>query len=573
MDTPKPGGPRSLNSSSRLVTHDSQLTTLLTSFAAGKLSRRTFARRLLTLGVSFTFAETLLGPLGARRALASSARQAPSRAPYFVLVVMDAFRADYLNLAPMPNLEWLMSRGMTFPHAWVGQLESYTPASHATISTGATPAHSGVLGFDWLDPKTGKETYTGWYDDVIAGRLELQLQQHGVNSIPLALKRQDPTARVVALSSEKYYAADAMGGAAADYIIFGHPEGKSIVTRGIPHHLPPDTFMRRPDLTQSWPLRYGQYDEMATTMALESLRALDPRALMINLPGADTYGHRVGGPAQPDIMARIVGGCDAQLGRLIAEYRARGILDQTVFVVTGDHGMVWNAHQIDENDLKWEIRQAGGEYLFHTGGNSAYIWLRNPAVASRVAQHLVDTFTHAPFAHYGAIESGKYVYHPIARTSTTIDLALQAAYQYLLGTFAGPLAPDIALSFEENTITRVYTGSHGEHGGATWGVQGVPLVIAGPGVRAGARSQFAARLMDIAPTVLTLLGIDPVNMDGVVLADALVRPTDAQLQAQDTVASPLTAYQQAIIARSQADIAAQQTVVRQPNEPKPYGPS
>jgi predicted AlkP superfamily pyrophosphatase or phosphodiesterase len=377
----------------------SDIDTLLRSYASGRISRQTFFHRLLSLGVSLTFAESLLN-LDARRVLAAPSPQVvPSRPPYLVMVVMDAFRSDYLGYAPMPNLEWLMSRGTTFPRAWVGQLESYTPASHATLSTGATPAHQGVIGFEWRDPATGKEAYTGWYDDVIAGRLELQLQQHGVDSIPQALKRQDPNARVVALSSEKYYAADAMGGPAADYILYGLAKGNTISTQGIPHHVPPDTFLKIPDLSRSLPLRHGQYDELSMTMALESLRLLDPRALLINLPGPDIYGHRVGGPARPDVLGIIVKGCDDQLGRLIAAYRDRGILDQTIFVVTGDHGMVHNTHQIDENLLKQTIREKG-EYLFHTGGNSAFIWVKDPATAPKVAQHLVDTIPHCPFAHH-----------------------------------------------------------------------------------------------------------------------------------------------------------------------------
>jgi len=86
----------------------------------------------------------------------------------------------------------------------------------------------------------------------------------------------------------------------------------------------------------------------------------------------------------------------------------------------------------------------------------------------------------------------------------SLDPGLSAAYDYMLGTFAGPLAPDIMFTFEENTITRVYSGKHGEHGGATWGAQQIPLVIAGPGVAKGKQSAFPARLVDIAPTALAL---------------------------------------------------------------------
>jgi arylsulfatase A-like enzyme len=293
---------------------------------------------------------------------------------------------------------------------------------------------------------------------------------------------------------------------------------------------------------------------------------------MINLPGPDVYGHRVGGPATPDVMRRIVQGCDQQLGRLITALRNRGILEQTVLVVTGDHGMVQNTHQITDDAIKQAVREIGGDYLFHTGGNSAYIWLRNPVMAAKVAQHMVNTIDHAPFAHYQTIESGRYVYHPVPRTGIAIDPALEAALQYLLGTFAGPLAPDIALAFEEDTITRWYDTAHGEHGGATWGAQQVPLVIAGPGVKRAVQSDFPARLMDVAPTVLTLLGLQPTNMDGVVLADALTAPTNAQLHAQDTLAPALAAYQRAIIARSEADFTAQHPPTHIGPKPPPHNP-
>lgn len=523
----------------------------IASFVAGRRSRRSFIRRLLALGCSAAFIEALIGE-PVTRALAATGPAPPNR-PNFVLVVMDACRRDYLNLAPMPNLQWLMSQGTTYTNAWVGQLESYTPASHATLSTGAFPAHSGVLGFEWRDPKTGKEDYTAWYPDVMAGRLEQQLTQHGVNSIPRAIKGSDSKAKVVAVSGEKYYAADAMGGHAADYIFFGLPVGKTIVPTGIPHHVPPQQVMKDSSITRAWPLHYEQYDELAMTMALVSLQKISPRALMINLPALDTYGHRVGGPATRDVMTRLIKNCDVQLGRLIQAYKDRGTFDQTVFVVVGDHGMVPNTHQIDDSMLKDAIRAGGGNYLFHTGGNCAYVWLNNPSKAGSVAKYVLDALQHIPFAHHMKIKSGKNVYTTAVRPGTTMDPGLAAAYEYLLGTFAGPLSPDIMFTFEENTITRVHSAPHGEHGGATWGAQQIPLVIAGPGVAKGKESSFPARLVDVAPTVLALLGIAATDMDGVVLADGLTTPTDAQGKAQADLATNLTNYQKAIIARSTAD--------------------
>lgn len=529
----------------------------MAAYARGGLTRRDFARRLLTLGVSVGFIEALLGS-SVTRVLAAGPVDQPARTPHIVLVVMDAFRADYVHLTPMPNLESLVERGTTFSRAWVGQLESNTVPSHATISTGSTPANQGVIGFSWRDPATRKETYTGWYRDVMAGRLEKQLREHGVDSIPQAIKRVDPSARVVSVSGEKYYAADAMGGFAADYILFAGGHGPSLVVQGIPHHTPPPAFLKKHHLAGPWPpRRYEQLDEMSVTLALASLRAFQPRVLMINLPACDYYGHRVGGPANPEVMRQVVRGCDRQLGRLIKAYRDRGLLDQTIFIVTGDHGMVPNTYVVRDTEVKRAIRQGGGDYLFHTGGNAAHIWLRNPAASARVARHLVDTLPYAPFAHYQTSEAGSYRYHPVPRTGTVIAPGLERAYQYLLGTFAGPLAPDIALTFDENTIITGSTSPHGEHSGPTWGTQHVPLVLTGPGVRKGKRSSFPARLVDVAPTVLALLGIQPTRMDGVALVEALETPTTGQVAAHDAIAPDLSAYQQAIVARSEADIAAQ----------------
>lgn len=537
----------------------SDLESVIAAYRSGLLSRSAFVRRLMTLGVGLAFIESALG-MSVRHALAASNRtQLPARSPRLVLVVIDAFRYDYQSLASMPNLARLMQRGATFTNAWVGQLESVTPASHATISTGATPARQGIMGFSWRDAATKQEVYGGWYDEVLAGRLEQQLRSHNVTSIPEAVKAHDPSARVVALSSEKYYAADAMGGPAADYIFFGLPRRGTIAPVGIPHHVPPAAFLANKALHRKWPLRYSQFDELAMTMALQSLRSFDPRILMVNLPGCDTYGHSTGGPNRPDVMSKLVTGVDQQLGRLIKAYTDRGILNETIFVVTGDHGMVPNTYQVQDTAIKDAIRAAGGDYLFHTGGSAAFIWLRNPEAAPAVAQRLVDVVPHARVAHYQTVQTGGYIHHAVAPTGQTVDPVLEAAHQYLLGTCAGPLAPDITLTLVENMVVRNrlqgnVSSAHGNHSGPTWGVQHIPLVITGPGVKAGAVLDFPARLMDIAPTALTLMGIQPARMDGIELSDALVRPTSEAQRATDDLTPKITAYQRAISAQSAADL-------------------
>ena len=136
-----------------------------------------------------------------------------------------------------------------------------------------------------------------------------------------------------------------------------------------------------------------------------------------------------------------------------------------------------------------------------------------------------------------------------------ISPALDAAYQYLLSTFLGSTAPDVVAPFRENTIVDTYPNAHGDHGGLNWGAQHIPLVVSGPGVRSGHLSHYPARLMDVAPTVLHLLGLPPVPMDGAVLADALLSPSAADATAQSARMATLTAYQDALIEQSAGNVA------------------
>lgn len=513
------------------------------------LSRQQFLRGLVALGVSAASIELWLGAEQAPPALAS----APPR--YLVLIVLDAFRPDYMQLAPMPALQSLISAGTSYDRAWVAQLESETPVGHATISTGSLPRNDGVIGFEWRDPKTQQEVLDGWPPGVIAGKLERDLHASGVGSIPQAVKSANRNARVVALSSEKVYAASALGGWAADYVLYHQRTGTNNVVltpQALPGHKPPADFFARPNLREGMPLQhFTDWDYLSTMLALDAFDAFHPDVLMVNLPGADVYGHPFG-PAVPSIMAQVAAGLDRNIARIIAAYKKSGIYDQTLFVVTADHGMVPNDRAVAGPDTKTIVQGAGGQYLFHTGGTAADIYLHNYWHARAVATDMLR-LPNVAAAYYQMRPHGHYEYVPVP--GMQIDPALDAAYQYLLSTFVGPTAPDVVAPFRENTIGARLTTAHGDHGGLNWGAQHVPLILSGPGVRSRTVSHYPARLVDVAPTVLRILGVPAGPMDGTVLADALTGATAAEVAAQTALAAPLTGYQDALIAQSEADIA------------------
>ena len=61
-------------------------------------------------------------------------------------------------------------------------------------------------------------------------------------------------------------------------------------------------------------------------------------------------------------------------------------------------------------------------------------------------------------------------------------------------------------------------GEHGEVGHSVFVYDTtlrVPLVIAGPRVRAGARVEAPVSLVDVMPTILGLIGLQPSSTDGI----------------------------------------------------------
>lgn len=517
-------------------------------FASGSISRRQFVAGLAGLGLTASGIEGLLGT-GVPPVQAAS-----HTAQYLVLIVLDAFRPDYMSLAPMPALQALMHEGTSYDRAWVGQLESYTPTGHGSLSTGSLPRRDGVIGFEWRDPATTSEALDGWPAETVAGKLERDLKAAGTASIPAAIKAADPSATVVSLSSEKVYAADAMGGPAADYILYHwRPQvgQKTLLPTALPGHIPPQSFFEHPMLTATWPLEhFTDWDWLSGRLALTSFEVFRPKALMINFPGADAYGHPYGGPATPSVMAQVVAGLDRNIARVVQAYRNAGIYEQTLFVVTADHGMVPNNGAVDGGVTKDVVASSGGQYYFHTGGTAADIYLHNPFHARAVSAGMA-TVPGVAAAYYHHETGGQFEYLPAP--GRTIVPALDDAYRYLLSTFDGPAAPDVVAPFHENTIGRRFTQAFGDHGGLNWGAQHIPLVLRGPGVRAGSVSNHPARLIDVAPTVLRLMGLSA-TMDGSVLADALLEPTAAEANGQSANASQLRAYQDALMEQSTRDI-------------------
>lgn len=492
------------------------------------------------------------------------ARQPETRSdPYLLLIVLDGFRPDYMRLAPMRHLHALMREGISYNRAWVGQLETETPTGHATIATGVYPRKHGVIGFGWRDPSSGGFTWMPTdLRQLNTGGMERLIEASGVPTLSDLLHRQNPAAKSASLSGEKYYASDAMG-TGADYILYGKRlvpsagQAPGVDRRGwmqataIGTHVPPPQT-HYADLRTTQPPFADVQDQFAAHLAVRLVQTVRPRMLLVNMPGTDIEGHITGGVIDPRDMGHIARSVDGAIGLILRAYADAGLLAHTVVAVTADHGMLPSSHIVPRKAMYSAVRQSGipaveDDFLSTAG----YIYLRQPDASARLANQL-DAH------HYQGVEgalyrtSGGTTFRPTEVLNRSLPANLVHAYVDLSQTIASPSGPDVILPYAEDTMGLTVPGNQhwGNHGGLSWRVQHIPLVIAGPGVRHGA-SDFPAQLVDIAPTLERLLGLPvPKDVDGVVLGDALVAASPEERAAQTGQTSQRARDVQALIAHS-----------------------
>ena len=80
----------------------------------------------------------------------------------FVIITIDQLRADYFTrYRPLFQfgLRRLLDEGVSFTNANHDHNNTVTGVGHATISTGAYPGHSGIVGNYWYDRELEERVY------------------------------------------------------------------------------------------------------------------------------------------------------------------------------------------------------------------------------------------------------------------------------------------------------------------------------------------------------------------------------------------------------------------------------
>jgi hypothetical protein len=488
----------------------------------------------------------------------------PKRARHVVIFLVDGASSFPVRL--MPTVNRLARAGTSYDRAWIGQWPSVRPASGATTGTGVFPRENGILGASWLDPTTAREIQPTAPGAVRLGSIDQILESRHLTPIAAAIKDRNPGSKVLAVGGVGCAPADAAASWLADYVLcIGRQGHRWVESAVIGHGLPPGTARTAsvpiasgrgigPQL-EGWQL--GSQDDQITQNAIGAIHVARPQLTIIEFPEPAAVLPFVPAGRRSEVTRTLLTGVDGDIERVESALRADRLLSGTAFVVTSGEAVSPLDHTEAVSSFSDAVIAAGGVPVYVHGGAAAAIALQDsdPQQAQSVAQAIEASQVNGIDAIFYRTRHGRSWGYQLQYLDPLLRPGYGDAVGALLSTAAADEAPDVVAVYAPHTGTGTSSGSlraTGESGGFTWDTQHIPLVVSGAGVGTGQISHFPARLVDLAPTVESLLGITPVSGDGVVLADALATPAAGAGDAQRNRQSSLTTIIDALAGRLNA---------------------
>lgn len=439
----------------------------------------------------------------------------------------DSFLKTYVNVVDDPTHQAVGSNGRSAsPTNLIGYtvgdyLKKQSTNSHVvTVSLKDRAAvllggHRADAAY-WYDTKTGNFGSSTYYMDHLPAWL------NKFNSLRFADryagKSWERLKSDVSLY-EKYAGPDAIEGEwDRKDIVFPH------VLRGTP---PSDEY-------------YGEFrrvpfaDEMTLQVALEALKAHDlgtddaPDVFGISFSATDVIGHTYG-PDSQELMDQILR-LDQYLQKLFDAIDKHVGLANTIVILSADHGVMplvevlqscgINAKRVNPSvleqpvidALKTQFSNADGLYEF----SQPSFYLKKEEIKKRgLKQKDVEDVIVKALRGSDLVEA-VYTQEDLIGEGHSND----PYFTLVQNSFFAPRSPDITVVLKKYIYMDTYVGGTG-HGTVYDYDRHIPLVFAGPGIKAGTYDQSCGP-EDIAPTLATLLKLTmPKEDDARVLSEAL----------------------------------------------------
>jgi hypothetical protein len=476
---------------------------------------------------------------------------APKKPKLVLAIVIDQFRYDYLTRFRSEyhaGFDRLLRNGAVFSNANYIHFPTVTAVGHSTFLTGAIPSISGIVGNDWYDREEGKHVTSvsdtgtkllgGTGDGASPHRMlvstvgdELKMS-NGKQSRVIGISLKDRAAILPAghmangaywfdlkshnFVSSTYYGPD-LPGWVKDFNAT-HPGDKWAGTKWLTHTLPTDLDKLYGNSTES-PIEASPYgNELVEMLAERALAAeqLGTRGvtdiLAVSFSSNDKVGHDYGtySDEEHDVTVKT----DAILERLFQAIDKTVGLDNTIIVLTGDHGVSPSAAEDAANHMPGgrmpgnTVRNAVQEAL--TAKYGAGDWVIGSWDLSLYLNEalMLQKGLEPPAVRSVAAAAARRVAH-IFRVYTRDQLMAGAVpndpvSQRVINGFNQKRSADISFIPEPYWIL---TSSVTTHGTPFDYDSHVPVIFMGAGIKSG-RYDENVTVNDIAPTLATILEVE-----------------------------------------------------------------
>ncbi len=501
-----------------------------------------------------------------------------------VIILVDSLSKEIVRKYDMDNVQTMMRQGVASPRSYLGHLGAVTVVTHNVVTSGQLPKHMGWTDEGYRDVDNvlsdlglGNDDSDLWITSNWGSTEMFAVQENaGYPNLADYLHAARPGSKVFTISP-KTYAAWAFGGESSDSII---TFGSSTTCPGMPgswrapgginppsyltetcgrYYVPTGSELRYDTMeapASLYPLDGDRYttgkdpdhqggDVWAADAAIDVMRnESEWSGIFVSLPGVDKSAHMWGGVDDnggTDPMTHMefaTQTADEQVGKILDELRTTGELDDTLVVLTSDHGSVAGRHFY--GDYEPEANYGFFNWYYGDVENDVYLdpqaalqplvdtdniglsysdsmiraWLTDPSAPKvrqaaramaklpRVTAVWVRDGDH--YNRFGAVRWGR-----MRPGGERVWFGRHA--QELVDTEAADYGPEVIATLADHTTYSVA----GDHGGIQRAAQQIPIVFAGGGL-SHVDLRAPIRSVDIMPTVLRQMGI-PVTypMDGI----------------------------------------------------------
>jgi arylsulfatase A-like enzyme len=439
----------------------------------------------------------------------AAASQAPAPSAHAQLViVVDGLRPDYVTPALMPRLERLGRRGIVFT-AHHSAFPTVTRVNASSMATGAYPESHGLLGntvyMPSVNPTRGLDT---------GSRENLE-----------AIARADPPLLTAPSLGEILPAAGktlfvAGSGTSGAAFLLNHTVGTGTIVHQ--EFTRPAAFGAHVLETLGPATPSAMPNAVLNTRAVDAylmfgLNEIHPDVSMLWISDPDHTAHNKGiGSETTNEALRLV---DAEIGRIEDALAAKGLADRTNVIVVSDHGFSTHTGALKLAALVAPFAKPlpdGSPDLVVVEGTVNFRSAVDPA---RVAA-IVSMLQRRP-------EAGAIFTRP--KPGGRAEGRVPGTLSFDVVRWNHPRSAEILVSAnwtgEKNAAG--YAGVTGDSGVAGHGTTGPydihnTLIAAGPDFREHAVSDVPTGNVDLAPTLLTLLGVTiPASMTGRAIEEGL----------------------------------------------------